>query len=183
MQQDIFERMVYLGVNTVSLVHNEVKYTACLQTMKQRVFTDPLAGSEISLRRRIKEQNHDASSAIMTMEWLSILPLKYESSVNVYEITQEQSISAENSRAKLEYNFACSHFTRLINKESPVTNGPLICHYIVTKVDTVVYGSDASPYCNYHLLKEKFVKKAFSKEILVFHGTTKDTIPLIITEG
>jgi hypothetical protein len=175
--------MVYLGVNTVSLVHNEVKYVACLQTMKQRVFTDPLAGSEIGLRRRIKEQNKDTSLAIMSMEWLSILPMKYESSVNVYEITQEQSISAETSRAKIEYDFACSHFTRLINKESSGRSGPLSCHYNVTKVDTVVYDSDASPYYNYHLLKEKFVKKAFSKEILVFHGTTKDTIPLIITEG
>jgi hypothetical protein len=174
--------MVQLGVNTVSLVHDEVKYIACLQTMQQRVFTNPLASSEVRLRRRIERGNIDTSPATMTTDWLSTVPKKYENSVSVYEVTHEQSIDASTSRAKIEYNFACSHFSRLLDSKSSV-NGLLSCHYIVTKVDTVVYDSDAPPYCNYHLLKDEFVKKSFSKEILVFHGTTKDTIPLIISEG
>jgi hypothetical protein len=174
--------MVHLGVNSVSLVHDEVKYVACLQTMQQRrVFTNPLASSEVRLRRRIEREN-DTSPPTITMEWSSTVPKKYKNSVSVYEVTHEQSIDASISRAKMEYNFACTHFSRLLDFKSSV-NGLLSCHYVVTKVDTVVYDSDAPPYCNYHLLKDEFVKKSFSKEILVFHGTTKDTIPHIISEG
>lgn len=193
-QQDIFERARVHGVNAVSFVQDQIKHVACFQKMQQRRLTEPSTYSDVCLRRRIEGgRTTDTSLATMSMEWLSTVPKKYENLVSVYEIIQEQSnnTSKETSRAKIEYSFACSHFTRLLNREShssygaqyPLGWATVSNSYTVTQVDSIVYDSEALPYHNYNLLKKQFVKRSFTKEILVFHGTTKDVIPLIIKEG
>ena len=187
---DFLERALHHGVRLVTFARYGKKYSACLHKMVQFLNNEDCPVNETPIRRQemcFRAGGKKALSFQMcSNDWLctpSTL-LSRERRISVYEIKLEtvKTLHVSSSlRDKLEYDFASSHFTRLL--ENDPTRESTIPREVV-QVDCIIYERHAPVIEQYESLKRRFSNMGKTlKEILVFHGTDADAVQLIIAGG
>ena len=181
---NLLECAFYHGAKKMTYVSGGRSYSVCLRSMTQYPSTDRHPELEVPIRRyeiRFKSALKRKSSKIMRdSHWIfpPLLSTGLRRKINLYEIKLERERTLRptcSSKDKLEYEFASSHFARLLN-------GKIFRE--VLQVDCVVYESQASVVQKYEALKRHFWNLGKAKtEILVFHGTDGAAVQRIISGG
>ena len=172
------------GAAKIKYVSHGRTYSVCLRSMTQC----PSMGRNTELRVSIRRYEIVFKSALKRKSskitadshWLfpPLVSTGMRKKINLYEINLERYRTLKptcSSKDKLEYEFASSHFARLLN-------GKVFRE--VMQVDCVVYESQAAVVQKYEALKRHFWNLGKAKtEILVFHGTDSAAIQRIIKGG
>ena len=172
------------GASRIEFVSYGRTYSACLRSMMQYPSMGRNPELKVPIRRyeiRFKSASKRKSSKTTTdSHWIfpPLVPAGLRKKTYLYEIKLERYRTLRptcSSKDKLEFEFASSHFARLLN-------GKVFRE--VVQVDCIIYESQASVVQKYETMKRHFWNSGKAKtEILVFHGTDSAAIQRIIGGG